>query len=152
MNEKAELTTRCIINSFEMQMTFLLDILTLSLVPVSCGLMYKWPVAMYALGHEIVPNTPLDTATDGGGGGGDQSPRSYSVSPNLPYGLVLDSRTGEMSGIPQGEPSAGWFEIQSGVEGEWANVYIVVDDRVPDAWLGMPPITPRETTTESRDK
>lgn len=128
---------------------FLLDILTLSLVPVSCGLVYKWPVAMYALGREIVPNTPLDTAKEDGD---DRAPRTYWASPSLPSGLVLDSQTGELHGIPQGEPSAGWYEIQSGVEGEWANVYIVVDERVPDAWLGMPPLTPRETTTESRDK
>ncbi len=128
---------------------FLLDILTLSLVPVSCGLMYKWPVAMYALGHEIVPNTPLDTAKEDGA---DHAPRMYWASPSLPSGLVLDSQTGELHGIPQGEPSAGWYEIQSGVEGEWANLYIVVDERIPDAWLGMPPLTPRETTAEPRDK
>lgn len=124
----------------------LLGILTLSLVPVSCGLMYKWPVAMYALGHEIVPNTPLDIAKEDGD---DHASRSYSVSPSLPFGLGLDSQTGELRGIPQGEPSAGWYEIQSGVDGEWTNLYIVVDERIPDAWLGMPPLTPRETKAAS---
>ena len=66
-----------------------LTITVVAQVPV--GLSYSTNPAVYTVGTAIAPNTP----SIGGG-----AVASYSVSPPLPAGLVLNSTTGVITGIP----------------------------------------------------
>ena len=63
---------------------------TLSTAPPS-GLSYATPSPSYTLGSAISTNSPSS---------GGSSVSSYSVSPNLPGGLSLNSTTGQMTGTP----------------------------------------------------
>jgi len=60
------------------------------------GLSYGTNPAVYTVGTAI----PINSPTHGGG-----SPDSYSISPALPDGLVLDSKSGAIAGTPT-TPSA----------------------------------------------
>jgi hypothetical protein len=55
------------------------------------GLTYSTNPAIYVKGEKISPNTP---STSGG------APALYTVSPNLPAGLMLDGTTGVITGTP----------------------------------------------------
>ncbi len=68
------------------------------------SLSYSTPVAVYLLDQPIAPNVPSST-------GGPVI--SYSVSPNLPNGLDLDTATGVISGAP----TEAWPETSHAVIG-----------------------------------
>ncbi len=55
------------------------------------ALSYTTPTATYPVGTQIAPNTPNTTGAP---------ITSYSVSPSLPSGLLLDTTTGVISGTP----------------------------------------------------
>jgi DNA-binding beta-propeller fold protein YncE len=63
------------------------------------GLAYSAPAPVYAVGMPITPDIPSISATGA-------TPTSYSVSPDLPTGLSLNSVSGIVSGTPMAVPSA----------------------------------------------
>jgi hypothetical protein len=67
------------------------------------GLDYRQPAAIYAVGVPIVPNAPLD--------GNGLAFTHYDVSPALPAGLTLDSRTGVISGTPSAVTNAANYVV-----------------------------------------
>ena len=77
-----------------------LTITVVAQVPV--GLSYSTNPAVYTVGTAIAPNTP----SIGGG-----AVASYSVSPPLPAGLVLNSTTGVITGIPTTATPAASYTV-----------------------------------------
>ncbi|MGA3161095.1 MAG: putative Ig domain-containing protein [Terracidiphilus sp.] len=62
------------------------------------GLVYSAPAPVYAVGTPITPDVPSTSATGA-------TPTSYSVSPDLPAGLSLNSVSGIVTGTPSAVPS-----------------------------------------------
>jgi DNA-binding beta-propeller fold protein YncE len=63
------------------------------------GLAYSAPAPVYAVEMPITPDVPSISATGA-------TPTSYSVSPDLPAGLSLNSVSGIVTGTPSAVPSA----------------------------------------------
>ncbi len=77
--------------------------LTISVVEAApTGLAYAVPVAYYAVGTAIAPNTPSS-------GGGPVS--SYAVSPALPGGLSLSPTTGVITGTPTATSAKATYTV-----------------------------------------
>lgn len=80
-----------------------------SAVVSPAGLSYSTPSAVYSPGEKITPNIPSSS-------GGPIS--TYSVSPALPDGLVLDQQTGVVNGAPvAATPSAIYTVTGSNAQG-----------------------------------
>jgi DNA-binding beta-propeller fold protein YncE len=62
------------------------------------GLAYSAPAPVYAVGAPITPDVPSTSAIGA-------APTSYSVSPDLPAGLSLNSVSGIVTGTPSAVPS-----------------------------------------------
>ena len=62
------------------------------------GLAYSAPAPVFAVEVPITPDVPSTSATGA-------TPTSYSVSPDLPAGLSLNSVSGVVTGAPSAVPS-----------------------------------------------
>jgi hypothetical protein len=71
-------------------------------LPPPRDLAYQASPAFYTAGVAIVPNAPSST-----GGPVD----AYAVSPSLPEGLVLDARTGVISGVPAAVTASAGYTV-----------------------------------------
>ncbi len=77
--------------------------LTITILPQApCGLSYSDPAPVYAEGLPITPNAPSL-----GCGPAD----SFSISPTLPAGLILDPATGEIDGTPTAVAAAADYTV-----------------------------------------
>ncbi|YCM45980.1 putative Ig domain-containing protein [Verrucomicrobiaceae bacterium 227] len=80
------------------------DIFELTLAVLNPGVtLYDFDPAVYTVGEEILPNSPVTF------GVGD--PSGYSISPALPAGLVFDVNTGSISGTPSAFASAADYTV-----------------------------------------
>jgi len=84
---------------------------------------YQTPIAVYYQGVSIAPNNPALIGTA----------QSFSISPALPLGLVLDETTGIISGQPEGTAPERRYTITSSGQGAIAtanvNIGIVLPPR-----------------------
>jgi len=69
---------------------------------------YTESPAVYGLGAPIAPNVPII---------GFGTPTGFSVSPDLPNGLVLDTTTGAITGTPTETTVAGDYTITASFDG-----------------------------------
>jgi YVTN family beta-propeller protein len=63
------------------------------------GLAYSAPAPVYAIGLPIAPDIPSTSITGG-------APTSFTVSPGLPAGLILNQATGVITGTPSSASSS----------------------------------------------
>ncbi|MBI4911893.1 MAG: putative Ig domain-containing protein [Acidobacteria bacterium] len=98
--------------------------------PAPQGLTYSFNPAVYTRGIPVQPNVP---SSSGG------AIASYAVSPALPSGLVLNTATGAINGIPtMVTPKATYIVTGLGVSGEsvGAALSITVNDVPPSIGYG----------------
>ncbi|MFZ1375542.1 MAG: kelch repeat-containing protein [Geothrix sp.] len=88
------------------------------------GLSYGTNPAIYTVGTAIPTNSP----THGGG-----NPDTYSISPSLPDGLVLDPKSGAMTGTPTTPSAATSFTVTAtnGAGSTTASLTITVNAKPP---------------------
>ncbi len=98
-------------------------VITVNEAPPS-GLTYSDNPATYTVGVTVTPNTP----SSGGG-----AVVSYSVSPALPAGLILDTTTGVISGIPTAITPTATYTVtaMNGGGSTSVGVVITVNDVAP---------------------
>ncbi|WP_005035774.1 kelch repeat-containing protein [Holophaga foetida] len=84
--------------------------------PIS-NLSYATNPAIYTVGLAITPNTPSHQGT---------AIRNYAVTPALPTGLSLDTRTGVISGRPTAARTIGSYTVTAFSPGSSASVQLVL--------------------------
>jgi formylglycine-generating enzyme required for sulfatase activity len=89
------------------------------------ALSYEKTSSVYTIGFPAAPNTPSYTGTVS----------SWSVSPSLPAGLVLDQSTGVISGTPSilKEESVYTVTASNSAGSVTAQISITVNDKAPEA-------------------
>jgi uncharacterized repeat protein (TIGR01451 family) len=107
-------------------------VLTITVNDVAPGhLTYTQALATYLAGQPIAPNAP---SLDGG------RPVSFVVSPSLPNGLVIDSTTGIITGIPGVVSPINMYQITASNSGGSSTTTLRITIDAPPVTITLDPL------------